>query len=188
MKKILLTSIAALSMIMVSAQAEAPKCGQGKCGAGMMKQGKQKMHKKGGMHSPFLIKHGLPHYTKMLMKHWDDPQLGLSEEQKSKLLTVRKETISSIKSLKPQIKQLTQEIVKAAKEGVKADSLKPKVEKLAALESEATMTHLKCIEKTKAVLSPKQLEYLMAQKKQKRMQKMQKMKEKMPMGKCGGNK
>ncbi len=172
MKKTLLTSITALAMIMISAQAEAPKCGQGKCGAGMAKQAKhskKKMHRK-GMHSPFLIKHGLPHYTKILMKNWDDPRLGLTEEQKNKLLQVRKETIGTIKKLKPQIKALTQEIVKAAKEGTKASELQDKVNKLASLEAEATMTHLKCIEETKAILKPEQLNYLQMKKREKKMQ------------------
>ena len=110
--------------------------------------------------SPFLIKHGLPHYTKMLMKHWDDAKLALTAEQKEKLMGVRKATIGSVKSLKPQIMQLRKEIVQASRAGTKSADLKAKVEKLAALQAEATLTHLKCIEDTKAVLSPEQLAYL----------------------------
>jgi len=172
MKKLLLASITTLSMVIISAQADAPKCGQGKCGGGMIKKAKQskkKMHQK-GMRSPFLIKHGLPHYTKMLMKNWDDPKLGLTKEQKSKLLQVRKETIGTIKTLKPQINTLIQETTVAAKEGTKASELHDKVNKLASLEAEATMTHLKCIEKTKAILKPEQLQYLQMKKRAKRMQ------------------
>ena len=198
MKKIVLTSIAALSLMMVSAQAEGMKCAAGKCGAGMskpMKQGGQmqkakKMHKM-RMNSPFLIKHGLPHYTKMLMKSWDDPKLNLSETQKAELLEVRKATMSSVMKLKPEVMKLRKEIVQAAKSGAKAADLKAKVEKLASLEAEATMTHLKCIEDTKAVLSPEQIQYLKQKRKAHRMGMMNKMKAmkqggmKCAAGKCG---
>ncbi len=199
MKKIVLTSIAALSMIMVSAQAEGMKCAAGKCGTGMSKPMKQggMMHKAKKMHkmrmnSPFLIKHGLPHYTKMLMKSWDDTKLNLSEDQKAKLLKVRKATMSSIMKLKPEVMKLRKEIVQAARSGAKTADLKTKVEKLASLEAEATMTQLKCIEDTKAVLTAEQIKYLMEKRKAHRMKMMQKinaMKQggmKCAAGKCGG--
>jgi len=159
MKKTILSSIAALSLIMISAQAgEMNNNAAGMHQSGKMKKAK-KMHKK-RMNSPFLIKHGLPHYSKMLMKSWDDPKLKLSEDQKTKLLEIRKATMSSVTKLKPEVMKLKREIVKAAKSGAKASDLKAKVEKLASLEAEATMTHLKCIEETKAVLTPEQIKYL----------------------------
>ncbi len=193
MKKVLLSSIAALSLLMVSAQAEGMKCGAGKCG-GAMKQGMmqkaKKMHKM-RMNSPFLIKHGLPHLTKMVAKSWDDPKLALTADQKAKLMEVRKTTMSGVKKLKPEVMKLRKEIIEASKAGTKADALKAKVEKLASLEAEATMVHLNCIDSTKAVLTKAQYDYLM----QKRKGHMMKMKEKMQgmkqgamkcaAGKCG---
>jgi len=146
------------------------------------------------MQSPFLIKHGLPHYTKMLMKSWDDPKLALTAEQKEKLMVVRKETMGSVMKLKPEVMKLRKEIVMAAKSGTKAADLKEKVEKLASLEAEATMTHLKCIENTKAVLTPDQLAYLKSKRQAHRkqmMQKVMKLKQggmKCAAGKCGGAK
>jgi len=190
-KKLTITSLTALSLLLVTAQAEGMKCQSGKCGAGMMKQAKQgnKMQKK-KMGSPFLIKQGLPHLTKMLMKNWDDAKLALTPEQKEKLLVVRKETMGSVTTLKPQIMALTKEIVQASKAGTKAADLKAKVEKLASLEAEATMTHLKCIEDSKAALKPEQMAYLMekrkAQRAMKKAGKMQGMK--CDSGKCAGNK
>jgi Spy/CpxP family protein refolding chaperone len=178
--------------MMVSAQAEAMQ----KCGAGMskpMKQGGQmqkatKVHKK-RMSSPFLIKHGLPHYTKMLMRSWDDPKLNLTEDQRAKLLEVRKATMSSVMKLKPEVMKVRKEIVQAAKSGAKAADLKAKVEKLASLEAEATMTHLKCIEDTKAILTSEQIKYLDQKRKAHRMKKMQKIKAmKQKMMKCSGGK
>lgn len=150
-KKITFASIIALSLLTSSAQAESMQCKNAKCSTKKMSKRKA---------SPFLIKHGLPHYTKMLMKSWNDPKLGLTQEQKTKLLQVRKATISSVKRLKPQIIKLQKEIVQAAQSGIHANSLKSKVEKLASLEAQATMTHLQCIEETKATLKPQQLKYL----------------------------
>jgi len=168
MKKIVLTSIAALSLMMVSAQAEGMKCAAGKCGAGMskpMKHTDKKMHKK-RMNSPFLIKHGLPHLTKMLMKSWDDDKLALTKEQKTTLLAVRKETMGGVMRLKPEVMKLKKEIIQASKSGTKAADLKDKVNKLAELEAEATMVHLKCLDNTKAVLTKEQYDYLMSKRKQ----------------------
>ncbi len=193
-KKLTLTSLTALSLLVISAQAEGPmKCAAGKCGAGMMskaKMGKKQKIMKKKMHSPFLIKHGLPHMTKVLMKNWDDPKLALTPEQKEKLMTVRKETMGSVMKLKPEVMQLRREIIQASRTGAKAETLKAKVEKLALLEAEATMTQLKCIENTKAVLTKTQMAYLMEKRKQHRMQKMQKKQGMMKCaaGKCGSNK
>ena len=192
-KKLTITSLTALSLLLITAQAEGTKCQAGKCGAGMTKQASQgdmtksqKMHKK-KMNSPFLIKHGLPHLTKILMKNWDDEKLALTPEQKEKLLVVRKETLGSVMSLKPQVMAMTKEIVQASKAGTKAAELKAKVEKLASLEAEATMTHLKCIEDTKAALKPEQMTYLMEKRKAHRVKKKEKMKSmKCASGKCGG--
>jgi hypothetical protein len=126
-------------------------------------QGKNKkmMNKKKGT-SPFLIAHGLPHLTKLVKMHWNDPMLKLNDEQKAKLLEIRKETLGTIKSLKPQIMRLQRDIVRKSKAGEKAETLKPMVEKLAKLKAEATMAHLTCLDKTKAVLNKDQLFYLMS--------------------------
>ena len=184
MKKIILSSIAALSLMMVAAQAEGLKCGGG------MMNGKKihKMHKK-RMGSPFLIKHGLPHLTKMLVKSWDDPKLALTADQKAKLLEVRKTTMSGVKKLKPEVMKLRKEIIEASKAGTKAADLKPKVDKLADLEAEATMVHLNCIDSTKAILTKAQYDYLMQKRKEHMQKKMSKMKQKgmkCASGKCGG--
>ncbi len=162
MKKVLLSSIAAFSLLIVSAEADGMKCGAGKCGAAM-KQGAAKQMTKHKKHkqSPFLIKHGLPHLTKMVAKSWDDAQLALTPEQKAKLTEVRKTTMSGVKRLKPEVMKLQKEIVEASKAGTKADTLKAKVEKLASLEAEATMVHLNCIDNTKAILTKAQYDYLM---------------------------
>ncbi len=189
LKKGLMTSLALVALIAVDTQAEGMKCAAGKCGAAMQQAPKTMPKRHMRKHSPFLIKHGLPHLTKKVAKHWDDEALGLSETQKNALLEIRKETMSAVKSLKPQIVTLTKEIVRASKEGASAASLEEKVKKLAALEADATIAQLRCIEKTKAVLKPEQLSYLMAHRKA-HMAEMKAKKArtmKCAAGKCGGN-
>ncbi|WP_294952285.1 hypothetical protein [Sulfurovum sp.] len=177
-KKLTLTSLTALSLLLVTAQAEGGmKCAAGKCGAGMMQKGKmggnkmamkKKMMKKKmmrrKMNSPFLIKHGLPHLTRSVMQNWDNPAFALTAEQKTKLTAVRKETMGTVLKVKPEVIALRKEIVQASMSGAKAADLKAKVDKLASLEAEATMVHLNCIEKTKDILSKDQLLFLLANK------------------------
>jgi Spy/CpxP family protein refolding chaperone len=115
--------------------------------------------------SPFLITHGLPHLTKKVKMMWDDPKLALSDEQKAKLLEVRKQTIGTVKRIKSEVTKLQHKIVTLSKSGESTKALEPLVEKLADLKAEATMAHLKCLEKTKAILSKDQLFYLMSTKK-----------------------
>ncbi len=41
----------------------------------------------------------MPHLTRLIKMHWNDPNLALSNEQKPKLLKIRKETMSSVMNL-----------------------------------------------------------------------------------------
>jgi Spy/CpxP family protein refolding chaperone len=148
--------------------------GGGLYAQGAMQPGK-KMQKK-MKSSPFLIKRGMPHLTGLLMKSWDDPRLALTPEQKEKLLVVRKETIGAVKALKPQVMTLKKEIVQAGRAGEDPAGLKAKVEKLAALEAEATMAHLKCLHDTRKILKPEQYDYLIEKAKTMRKNKMAKIK------------
>jgi len=185
-KKLTLTSLTAFALLTGTVHAtdtQAPA---------MQKMGQKQGMKQKKKHSPFLIKHGLPHMTKMMMQHWDDEKLALTPEQKEKLLVIRKETIGGVKQLKPEVMQLTKAVVQASKAGESAASLKEKVDKLAQLEAEATMIHLNCIEKTNAVLTPAQKSYLQSLRQAKKMAKKE-MKQKMKgqggmkcaSGKCG---
>jgi len=60
--------------------------------------------------SPFLITNELPHLTKLLIQQWDNSELQLSGEQKAQLLVVRKETITGVKGLAPQIAPLEKRV------------------------------------------------------------------------------
>ena len=119
----------------------------------------QKTQKKGAKKGkPFLINGQLPHLTGTVKILWDDEDLALSADQKKKLLVVRKNTMSGIKTLKQEIFPLEQEIVKASLSGASSSSLETKVNKLASLRAKATMIHLKCIYETKQILNKAQLE------------------------------
>jgi len=137
----------------------------------------KKMHgkkKARGMRSVFLIQRGLPHYSMILMKMWDDPKLALTEDQKKKLETIRNETMQRIMQIAPQVKSLRKKIVKAAKQGAKPETLYADVDRLAALKAKATKVQLECMDKTRELLSPEQLTYIDRSMKHKRKKRHQK--------------
>jgi len=131
---------------------------------------KRMMKQKMKINSPFLIKHGLPHLTKMIMPYMNDPAFNLTAEQKEALAKVRMTTMTVIMEAKSKVMALRKEIVKSSQAGVSADALKEKVVELALLESAATMTHLKCIEATKAILTKDQMYFLLTNKNKKLLQ------------------
>ncbi len=166
MKKLILVSATTVSLLMA--------CGAGGK-QGKMKEGcsdcaksekpmhmKQKAMKKS---SPFLIKKGLPHMTKLVKMNWDNPKLALTAEQKEKLLNVRESVMGMVQRIKPEVAALQQEIIQASRSGTSSQALKEKIEKLASLEAEATLGHLGCIEQTKAILTPEQTALLLSSKK-----------------------
>ena len=113
------------------------------------------------LNSPFLInQEGLPHMTKILLHNWDKATLGLSAEQKEKLLVVRKETMSAVMKIKKKVKVLEADIIEAMVDGEEPKSVYAKVDNVAKLKAEATKVHLKCISDTIGILSDEQLEFL----------------------------
>jgi mono/diheme cytochrome c family protein len=115
----------------------------------------------GLVNSPFLMnQEALPHMTKILIQNWDKATLGLTPEQKEKLLLVRKNTIGGIKKLKQQMKVLEQEIIEAVVDGEDPKSVSEKVDEVAKLKAQATKIHLKCITDTVETLTDEQMETL----------------------------
>jgi hypothetical protein len=97
--------------------------------------------------------------------------------------------MSGVMRLKPEVMALQKEIVQESKAGTKAAELKAKVEKLASLETEATMVHLTCLDDSKTILSAEQYSYLIEKRKQNMMMKKENKKAmKCASGKCSGNK
>jgi len=113
--------------------------------------------------SPFLINQDeLPHLTKNLLENWSKAKLGLSEQQKEKLLVVRKETMSGVKKIKKSLKVLEAEVIEMAMdEDIEAKSIQTKVDEIAKLKAQATMIQLKCLKDSVKILDEKQLELLL---------------------------
>jgi len=112
-----------------------------------------------GKSSPFLITGKIPHLTKLLMQQWDDPELNLSDLQKPKLLEIRKETLTRVRDLAPEIGSLEKQVADGIFSGQTAEDLSSIV--TAKLKAEETMIQLRCIDATQKVLDQRQLEVLL---------------------------
>jgi len=113
--------------------------------------------------SPFLMNQdALPHLTKILLESWEKGSLNLTDEQKTKLLAVRKETMSGVKKIKKALKPLEAEVIElTVDEDSQLKDIQPKVEAIAKLKAEATMIQLKCLKDSVAILTEEQLELLL---------------------------
>ncbi len=114
-----------------------------------------------GKSSPFLITGKIPHLTKLLMQQWDDPELNLSDQQKPKLLEIRKETLTKVRKLAPEIGSLENQVADGILAGKTAEDLSSIVTTIAKLKAEETMIQLRCIDATQKVLDQRQLEVLL---------------------------
>ncbi len=112
--------------------------------------------------SPFLLNsRDLPHMTRMLVHNWDKTVLGLSLEQKEKLLVVRKDTLRAVKKIKQELKFLEDEVVEAMLEREDPKSVDAQLVEISKLKLEASRVHLKCIWDTTSILSEEQVDYLL---------------------------
>lgn len=109
-----------------------------------------------GKRTPFLIVGVLPHATMTIKNNWDNEQLALTKEQKKKLLKVRKETISAVKSIKEKVFPIEKRVAKKAMSGTHPRDLLQLVDKIAKLKAKATRIHLRCIYNTREILTKKQ--------------------------------
>ena len=103
----------------------------------------------------------LPHLTKILMENWEKGALNLSDEQKKKLLLVRKETMSGVKNIKKELSEVEAEVIELLVDEEALKTMQPKVEQVAKLKAKATMIHLKCLKDSVEILTDEQLEYLL---------------------------
>jgi mono/diheme cytochrome c family protein/Spy/CpxP family protein refolding chaperone len=112
--------------------------------------------------SPFLInRENLPHFTKLLIQNWDKAKLGLSAEQKQKLLKIRQDTLRAVKAIQFKLQALEEEVAEAMIDREDPKSVEKQLEEIAKLKLEATRVHLKCISETTAVLTDEQIEVLL---------------------------
>lgn len=113
--------------------------------------------------SPFLInKESLPHLTKLLIKHWDKKALGLSDDQKKKLLVIRNHTIGEVKKTKIKIDTLESEIMEALfMDDESPSNLDHKIAEVAKLKASVTKIHIQCIFDTLKLLEDEQIDFLL---------------------------
>lgn len=158
-------------LIVVTAAAMALTAAQAQPGNPQMQGQKhqKQMHgkKKQGMHSVFMIQRGLPHYSMILMKMWDNPKLALTPEQKTKLEAIRNNTMKQVQEIAPQVKALKKKIVQASKNGAKPGTIATDVDRLANLKAKATKVQLQCIYESRQVLTPEQIAFIDKHMKQK---------------------
>jgi hypothetical protein len=125
------------------------------------KQANNRQQMRNQQASPFLIASaGLPHYTKMVKMNWDNKELNLTQQQKKKLIVIRKATMGAIMSLKPQILELEKKIKILTMYGETPKTLHPMVQKLSQLKADATKVHIDCIYNTTQILKKEQLNFL----------------------------
>ncbi len=113
--------------------------------------------------SPFLISSGLPHMTMLIKQNWESHELGLSAEQKEKLLVVRKTTVQGIKAVKPKAMKLERKINELTMNGAATSKLNPMVDVLADFKAQITKVQIKCIHDSKNILTKKQAAFLLDQ-------------------------
>ena len=90
--------------------------------------------------------------------------LELSKEQIDAILKIKKELMASAIEKALKVKKLELEVVEkiALKhQGVKVKDLYATIDEIAKLKAELTKNHLDCIEKIKAILTPKQFEEML---------------------------
>jgi hypothetical protein len=112
-------------------------------------------------HAPFLLNQSaLPKITQLLMKNWGKGKLGLSEEQKKKLSSIRKEVIKGIKNIKEELYHIERDIIEMTIYADELELIEIKVKKASKLKAEATMIQIKCIIQSVEILNEEQLSVL----------------------------
>jgi cytochrome c len=111
--------------------------------------------------SPFLINQSsLPHITLLLMQNWGKGKLGLTDEQKRKLLKIRSHVIENIKSIKERLSELEQDIIQLTMYDGEIEVIETKVKEAAKLKAKATMIQIQCIMESVEILTDKQMALL----------------------------
>jgi hypothetical protein len=112
----------------------------------------------------FLIPKNLPYLVGMTLYDPSSSNLDLSKEQIEAILKIKKELMADASQKALIVKKLELEMVEKIglkHQGTKASDLYPTVDEIAKLKAELTKIHLDCIEKVKAVLTPKQFEEML---------------------------
>ncbi len=125
-----------------------------------------KIAKKGiKMKKPFLIESTqLPHYIGLLKDRWDDKKLDLNDKQKLALKHLEKDTVTSVKQISKKIESLEIKIAHLSNNMTPYQEIMPTVKEVGQLKIEATQIHLRCLEKTRHILTKEQIALLTTKK------------------------
>ncbi|HIP52314.1 MAG TPA: hypothetical protein EYG94_09535 [Campylobacterales bacterium] len=119
----------------------------------------QKIHKL--RNAPFLMNQSsLPKITLLLMQNWGKGKLGLSDEQKKKLLNIRSRVISGIKEIKEELYALERDIIEMTVYAGEIELIEVKVNEVSKLKAKATIIQIKCILESVEILTEEQLSVL----------------------------
>jgi len=111
--------------------------------------------------SPFLMNQSsLPKITLLLMRHWGKGKLGLSKEQKEKLLKIRSHVITNIKSIKEALYNIERDIIELTVYEGEIELIESKVNEAAKLKAKATMIQIRCIMESVEILTEEQMAVL----------------------------
>lgn len=113
-----------------------------------------------GPGAPFLILGKIPHYTGTIKANWDNKELNFTQKQREELLKVRKDTLRIVMGLKEKLAPLEKEVAQKIMSGSKPEELVDTVNQIATYKVQATTAHLKCVYRTKKILTKEQLEVL----------------------------
>ncbi|MCH9814749.1 MAG: hypothetical protein K0U47_12495 [Epsilonproteobacteria bacterium] len=109
----------------------------------------------------FLISKNLPFVMGLVLNHPQSSTLELSDDQKKTLKAIKEKTVPIVLKEAKAIKTLELALADKIVKGAKAADLSAEVEKIGALKIALTKKHLVCIEKSLAILTPKQLDKMM---------------------------
>jgi len=111
--------------------------------------------------APFLLNQSsLPKITQLLMQNWGKGKLGLSEEQKKKLLNIRSRVIAGIKNIKEKLYYLEHDIIEMTIDADEIELIELKVNEASKLKAKATMIQIRCIIESVEILNEEQLAVL----------------------------
>ena len=110
----------------------------------------------------FLISKSLPFLVNLTLHHPRSSELGLSKEQISQIVAIKKETTPKVLKLAKEIKKLELSLSDRMIQGAKAKEEFSAIDTIAKKKSDLTKIHVRCIEKVLNVLTPKQKDILLS--------------------------
>ena len=111
--------------------------------------------------APFLMNQSaLPQLTLLLMKNWGKGKLGLSDEQRKKLLNIRSRVITNIKKIKEELYSIERDIIEMTIYADEIELIENKVHEASTLKAKATMIQIRCILESVEILNEEQMTVL----------------------------